>query len=144
MQHEIRHLSEANFNKIKNAVKDILEALGEDCSHGEIANTPNRVALMYDEVFAGMRYSNREIAELFGRCFEIPQTTDMVCITDIDAFSYCEHHLALMYNMKVNVAYIPKKILFQRHYIRLSTQLHNISLHVVHFMLNLLQAFFLF
>lgn len=109
MQHEIRHLSEANFNKIKNAVKDILEALGEDCSHGEISNTPNRVALMYDEVFEGMRYSNREIAELFGRCFEIPQTTDMVCLTDIDAFSYCEHHLALMYNVKVNVAYIPKK-----------------------------------
>lgn len=104
-----RHLSEDNFNKIKNAVKDILEALGTDPSQGDIAETPRRVAEMYDEVFEGMRYSNKEIAEIFGRCFEIAKTTDMVCMTDIDTFSYCEHHIALMYNMKVHVAYIPKK-----------------------------------
>ena len=46
---------------------------------------------------------------MFGRSFEVPVNTDMVCLTDIDTFSYCEHHLALMYNMKVNVAYIPNK-----------------------------------
>lgn len=109
MQRETRHLSEANFSKIENAVKDILEALGCDCSRGEIAETPERVARMYDEVFEGMRYSNREIADMFGRCFEIAHGSDMVCLTGIDAFSYCEHHLALMYNMKVNVAYIPGK-----------------------------------
>ena len=32
---------------------------------------------------------------------------DMVVVKDIDIFSYCEHHLALMYDMKVSVAYLP-------------------------------------
>ena len=33
---------------------------------------------------------------------------DMVVVKDIDIFSYCEHHIALMYDMKVTVAYVPK------------------------------------
>ena len=33
---------------------------------------------------------------------------DMVLVKDIDMFSYCEHHMALMYDMKVSVAYLPK------------------------------------
>lgn len=109
MQYEARHLSNENFDKIKNAVKQIIEALGKDCSTGDLKNTPTRVAQMYDEVFEGMRYSNDEIAKLFDCCFECATSSDMVCLTNIDAFSYCEHHLALMYNMKVSVAYIPKK-----------------------------------
>lgn len=109
MQHEMRHLSQENQQKIRNGVKEILEALGQNVSSEALENTPDRVAKMFDEVFEGMRYTNSEIASLFGRCFEVPENTNMVCLTDIDAFSYCEHHLALMYNMKVNVAYIPNK-----------------------------------
>ena len=109
MDRETRHLSKDNILKIKNAVKDILEALGADLNSSDIAETPDRVARMYDEVFEGMRYTNKEIAALFGKCFEVAKTSDMVCLTDIDTFSYCEHHLALMYNMKVGVAYIPRK-----------------------------------
>ncbi|MCQ2600416.1 MAG: GTP cyclohydrolase I FolE [Treponema sp.] len=109
MQHETRHLSEENLNKIRNAIRDIIEALGDDPCRADIVDTPDRVAQMYDEVFEGMRYTNAEIAEMFGRSFEVPLNTDMVCLTDIDTFSYCEHHLALMYNMKVAVAYIPDK-----------------------------------
>ena len=109
MQQQNRHLSDANLKKIEHGVLEILEALGADTSKKDLADTPSRVAQMYDEVFEGMRYTNQEIADLFNRCFEIPASTDMVCLTDIDAFSYCEHHLALMYNMKVSVAYIPKK-----------------------------------
>lgn len=33
---------------------------------------------------------------------------EMVLVKNMDAFSYCEHHLALMYNMKISVAYLPK------------------------------------
>lgn len=109
MQHETRHLSEENLSKIRNAIRDIIEALGDDPCRTDIVDTPDRVAQMYDEVFEGMCYTNAEIAEMFGRSFEVPLNTDMVCLTDIDTFSYCEHHLALMYNMKVAVAYIPDK-----------------------------------
>lgn len=109
MQHQIRHLSKKNFGKIQNAIKNIIEALGANLSEEDLCDTPFRVAQMYDEIFEGMRYSDDEIANMFGRSFEVPLNTNMVCITDIDAFSYCEHHLALMYNMKVNVAYIPSK-----------------------------------
>ena len=65
---------------------------------------------MYEEVFEGMNYTNDEIAEMFNKSFERPgkDTSDMVLVKDIEVFSYCEHHLALMYDMKVTVAYIPK------------------------------------
>lgn len=68
---------------------------------------------MYEEVFEGMNYSNHEIAEMFHKTFEdkmdfTNSDQDMVLVKDIEIFSYCEHHLALMYDMKVTVAYIPK------------------------------------
>ena len=64
---------------------------------------------MYEEVFEGMNYSNDEIAAMFDKSFEQPSeaTDDMVLVKDIEVFSYCEHHMALMYDMKVSVAYIP-------------------------------------
>jgi GTP cyclohydrolase I len=69
---------------------------------------------MYAEVFEGMAYTNDELIEKLGVTFdeeEIYENSkqDMVLMKDIQLFSYCEHHLALMYNMKVAVAYIPNK-----------------------------------
>lgn len=93
--------------KIEEAVKMILEALGDDPEREGLKDTPKRVAKMYNEVFAGMQYTNDEIAALYGKCFDEPESKDLVLMKDIDAFSYCEHHLALMYNMKISVAYIP-------------------------------------
>ena len=68
---------------------------------------------MYEEVFEGMNYTNHEIAQMFDKTFEQDlelsgKSDDMVYVKDIEIFSYCEHHLALMYDMKVTVAYIPK------------------------------------
>lgn len=108
MENTYKHLTDEQKLKIEKAVTSILEALGEDTSRSGLLETPTRVANMYDEVFAGMRYTNEEIAALFDKCFEEPKAHDMVCMTGIEAFSYCEHHLALMYNMNINVAYIPK------------------------------------
>lgn len=54
--------------------------------------------------FGGM--SCEHIAEMFGKSFEV-DTTQMVIVKDIEAFSMCEHHLALMYDMNINVGYIP-------------------------------------
>ncbi len=97
---------------IKFHIRGLLEALGDDPEREGIKDTPDRVARMYEEVFEGMNYSNDDIAEMFDKTFEedadyVTNSRDMVIVKDIDAFSYCEHHLALMYNMKVTVAYVP-------------------------------------
>lgn len=98
---------EFNHEKIKAAIRTIIEELGDDPNREGLKDTPDRVARMYDEVFEGMRYSNDEIAQMFNKCFEDVDTRDLVLVKDIEVFSYCEHHLALMYNMKCHVGYIP-------------------------------------
>ena len=84
-------------------VKGILKALGEDPEREGLKETPERVARMYAEVFAGIAYSNHEIAEMFGKTFSKPETDagqTVVTMKDISVFSYCEHHMALMYDMQ--------------------------------------------
>ena len=95
---------------IKEHIRGILVALGDDPDREGLKETPDRVARMYEEVFEGMNYTNDEIAEMFGKTFkeeDAAHTSDMVFVKDIEVFSYCEHHMALMYDMKVSVAYIP-------------------------------------
>ncbi len=91
-------------------VRGLLQAIGEDPDREGLQETPERVARMLEEVLAGTAYSNHEIAEMFGKTFPDPDTDEQehtVVVKDITVFSYCEHHLALMYDMKVNVAYLP-------------------------------------
>ena len=101
-------------NAIEEHIRGILVALGDDPEREGLKDTPKRVANMYKEVFEGMNYSNHEIAQMFNRTFEEGlediegnMIGRVVVMRDIDIFSYCEHHMALMYDMKVNVAYIP-------------------------------------
>ena len=103
-----------DIEKISSCIREILIALGDDPDREGLRDTPKRVAKMYEEVFAGMTLSNNEIAQLFGTTFDeedmIEQSSNRcVIVRDIPIFSYCEHHLALMYNMKVSVAYLPKE-----------------------------------
>lgn len=100
-------MKEIDTKKIKQAVTMILEALGDDPEREGLRDTPKRVAKMYKEVFEGMCYTNEEIAEMFDKCFEDTTTGDLVVIEKIPVFSYCEHHIALMYDMSVSVGYIP-------------------------------------
>ena len=96
---------------IETHIRGILEAIGEDPDREGLRETPQRVARMYEEIFAGISYSNHEIAEMFGKTFESPspgQSHTAVVMKDISVFSYCEHHMALMYDMNVNVAYVPR------------------------------------
>ena len=96
---------------IRMHIRGILQALGDDPDREGLKETPERVARMYEEVFEGMCYSNQEIARMFRKNFvqkSAEDSRDLVLVKDIEIFSYCEHHLALMYNMKVSVAYIPK------------------------------------
>ena len=95
---------------IEEHIRGILIALGDDPEREGLKDTPARVARMYQEVFEGMQYSNEEIAGMFSKTFEQYVETnskDLVVVRDIDIFSYCEHHMALMYDMKVSVAYVP-------------------------------------
>ncbi len=97
---------------IEGHIRGILVALGDDPDREGLIDTPKRVASMYEEVFEGMNYSNAQIAEMMNTTFEEDldiqvDSKDMVVMKDIEIFSFCEHHLALMYNMKVTVAYIP-------------------------------------
>ncbi len=103
-----------DYDAIKMHVRGIIEALGDDPEREGLVETPDRVARMYQEVFEGMNYSNDELAVMFGKTFNevtcVNHSNDMVFVKDIEVFSYCEHHLALMYDMKVSVAYIPKGV----------------------------------
>lgn len=99
---------------IEEHIRGILTALGDDPEREGLRETPRRVAQMYAEVFEGMNYSNHDIAQMFGKTFEEGIDTEMgaetgrvVVMRDIDMFSYCEHHMALMYDMKATVAYVP-------------------------------------
>ncbi len=95
---------------IEEHIRGILVALGDDPHREGLRETPQRVAKMYEEVFAGMNYTNAEIAEMFSKTFQEadPDHHDLVLVRDIDVFSYCEHHMALMYDMKVSVGYLPR------------------------------------
>lgn len=98
---------EIDVKLIEESVKNILIALGDDPNREGLIETPSRVSKMYDEVFEGMKYTNAEIAKMFGKTFKV-ESNELVIEKNIPTFSYCEHHLALMYNMNVSIAYKPK------------------------------------
>ncbi len=95
--------------KLKFHIRGILEALGEDPAREGLLETPERTARMYAEMLEGCSYTNAEIAEMFGKTFTQASGAeqDLVVMRDIEVFSFCEHHMALMYDMKVTIAYIP-------------------------------------
>ena len=106
-------MKEIDTEAVAYHIRGLLEALGDDPDREGLKETPQRVARMYEEVFEGMKYNNEEIAQMFDKTFSEDEEGgadrygDMVVVKDIDIFSYCEHHLALMYDMKVTVAYVP-------------------------------------
>ena len=99
---------------IEEHIRGILIALGDDPEREGLKDTPKRVAKMYEDIYKGMCYTNDEIAGMLNTTFEDDLAlgnaeNDLVFMKDIEIFSHCEHHLALMYNMKVAVAYVPKQ-----------------------------------
>ena len=72
--------------------------------------TPKRYLKMLTELTQYQNISNKEIAKCVNKVFPIDNKSnskDMVIVKDIEVFSLCEHHIALMYDMKISVAYIP-------------------------------------
>lgn len=92
-----------DHEKIKEGVRLILEGVGEDVEREGLLETPDRVARMYDEIFAGMY---QDAAEPLSKRFHVAGN-EMVLEKDIVFYSTCEHHLMPFFG-KAHVAYIPK------------------------------------
>ncbi|MCL2088186.1 MAG: GTP cyclohydrolase I [Oscillospiraceae bacterium] len=91
-------------------IAELIRLFGDDPCREGLAETPGRAVNMFREMLEGMRYSNSEIANIAEKCFDddFTQTSQgIVIVKDISVHSFCEHHIALIYNMKVTAAYIP-------------------------------------
>lgn len=91
-----------DLERISAAVVEILEAIGEDPQRDGLLRTPERVAKMYEEVFAGLQEDPEHHLEVQ---FEA-EHDEMVMVRDIAFYSMCEHHL-LPFVGKAHVAYVP-------------------------------------
>jgi len=88
--------------RIRKAIKEIIEAIGDDPKREGLAETPERVAEMYTELFAGMKLDPKEELRVG---FELGHR-EMVVLRDIPFYSMCEHHLLPFYGV-AHIGYIP-------------------------------------
>lgn len=98
-----------NKDKIESLVAELLKELDPSPEREGLRETPKRAAKYWMELMEGAQYTNDQIANMFNKCFEDLSTGDLVVEANIPIFSHCEHHLALMYDMKVHIGYIPKQ-----------------------------------
>jgi GTP cyclohydrolase IA len=90
--------------RIEAAVREILEAVGEDPDREGLRDTPQRVAKAYAEFFAGLQ---QDPADVLGTTFDISHE-ELVLVKDISFYSTCEHHL-VPFHGTVHIGYIPSK-----------------------------------
>jgi len=89
--------------KIEKAIRDILQAIGEDPKRKDILHTPQRVAEMYEEIFSGMKQDpQKELEVILDQKHE-----EIILLKGIPLYSVCEHHL-LPFLGRAHIAYIPK------------------------------------
>lgn len=93
-----------DLEKIKQAVYQLLEAIGDNPQREGLKGTPERVAQMCTEIFSGLKEDPRDYLEVY---FTEPHE-EMVLLKDIPLYSICEHHLLPFYGY-AHVAYIPRK-----------------------------------
>jgi GTP cyclohydrolase I len=91
-----------DLQRIQNAVREILLAVGEDPERDGLLETPARVARMYAEVFSGLKIDPKIYLK---KTFDV-QHEEMVLVRDIDFNSMCEHHL-LPFTGRAHIAYLP-------------------------------------
>lgn len=89
---------------IEQAVRQIIEAIGEDPDREGLADTPRRVAEVYAELFSGLAEDPRHLLEVG---FESDDHREMVIVKDIPFTSVCEHHLMLFHG-RAHIGYIPQ------------------------------------
>ena len=91
-----------DFKRIEQAVRQILEAVGEDPEREGLKDTPARVARMYEELFGGLKLDPAEHL----RAAFTDQYDELVVLRDIPFSSMCEHHL-MPFEGKAHIAYLP-------------------------------------
>ena len=91
-------------NLVAGAISTILQAVGEDPTRSGIADTPSRVARMYDELLSG--YKTDPVELLNNALFDV-EYDEMVIVKDIDFYSMCEHHMLPFYG-HASVGYLPE------------------------------------
>jgi GTP cyclohydrolase I len=99
---EVGGAADIDQERIQRAVREILEAIGEDPDRDGLLRTPSRVAAMYAEIFSGL---HEDPSQHLTVTFEADHD-EMVMVRDIPIFSLCEHHLTPFHGM-AHVAYIP-------------------------------------
>lgn len=119
---EKRYFTDEQKAQMEKCFRDFLSIVDNPDRPG-LVETPKRVVKYWTELLEGQLYTNKEIAEMYDKCFDLDEDTDendsevsektgikrdLVIETNIPIFSHCEHHLALMYDMNVTIAYIPK------------------------------------
>lgn len=88
--------------KVEEAVKMLIEAMGEDGSREGLVDTPDRIARMYTEIFAGY---DEDPKSILSKTFTA-DNNEMVIERDITFYSMCEHHMMPFFG-KAHIAYIP-------------------------------------
>lgn len=92
----------ADQKKIEEAVRMLLEGIGEDVTREGLADTPNRIARMYEEIYKGM---DEDPARHLSKTFAV-DSNGIVVEKDITFYSMCEHHMLPFFG-KVHIAYVP-------------------------------------
>ena len=90
--------------RIEKAVREILLAIGEDPDREGLAQTPSRIARMYEEIFSGIADVPSRHLEVF---FQDERYEELVLVKDIPFYSMCEHHMVPFFGV-AHVAYLPK------------------------------------
>jgi len=88
--------------KVEEAIRMLLEAIGENPDREGLKATPSRIARMYEEIYTG---SDEMAYDHLSRTFTC-ENSDMVIEKDITFYSTCEHHMMPFYG-KAHIAYIP-------------------------------------
>ncbi len=99
---EARPPRPVDLSRLANAVREMLDALGEDPEREGLRDTPERVARSYTEILSGLL---EDPAEHLGRTFE-NHSRDLVTLSDIEFTSLCEHHLLPVIGT-AHIAYLP-------------------------------------
>ncbi len=97
------HTAALDLQRIQEAVRQIIEAIGEDPQRPGLADTPRRIAQLYAEMFSGLQEDPTSIlTPVFPEAHE-----EMVILRHIPFYSLCEHHFLPFYG-HAHVGYVPR------------------------------------